>query len=810
MLASVIDCPNAFDLARGRKMHPVTVPMTVRGWLDAQGISEFSRPTICVHNGGALLRAEWSTTSIKDGDVCTFIALPQGGGGGGGKNPLATVLSLAVMAAAIVTGQVWGADLAIALWGAAGPITASMAAYGTAIVTGAVALAGGAILSAVVPAGKAASASTSSAAYPAASPTYSLSAQGNQARLGQAIPSAYGRNLMVPDFAAPTYQEYADNEQYLHSLVCLGQGEYEIEEIRIDDTPISSFEEVEYEVLAPGETVTLFDPQVVTALEVAGQEAVAPNELDAGDDGWLGPFVICDAGDTVDAIGIDAAFARGLYYANTSGGFDSRTVTWEVQAQAIDDDGDALDDWFALGSESVTAATNTPQYRSYKYAVPSARYQARLRRTNNIDTSAQAGHEMRWAQARGYLDVAQNWPSITMIAVKMRATDNLSNRTSRALKVLSTRKLPVWSAGGGWSEPVATRSIVWALADIFRARYGGRADDTRLPLADWAALDAALELRGDHYDYVFDTQTTVWDAATQAALCGRSVPVQQGGFVRLFRDEPQAIPAGMFSGRNIAKGTFSVKYLMPSEETADAVIVEYVSAKTWKLAEVKVRVRDEAYDAWLVDEGLTDGAAARAVWADLAENPVRVSMPGITDRAHAEREADHRAAQNRYRRIFPTFRSEMEGMILTYGDLISISYPMVGWGLSGEVIAWTSDLPELDEEDVPVAWPNAVLRLTEPPEWTEGEDHYIALRARDGRMTGPFLVSPGDTADTVRLEEDLTIEPYVGARAERTHFSFGKASTYARHALVIGQRPREAGESVEIASVVDDPRVYVN
>ena len=812
MLATVVECPNAFDLVAGRRLHPVTAPTTVRGWREARGTAEFDRPTVCIHNGAAVLRAEWASARILDGDVCAFVALPQGGGGGGGKNPLTTVLSLALMVGAVAAGQAWAMPLAIQanIAGVVGAISTTTVMVSGALITGAIAVAGGALLSAVIPAGKAAGGGASSEAFPAASPTYSLAAQGNAARLGQAIPVQYGRHLAVPDFAAPPYQEYVDNEQYLHTLLCLGQGRFDIEQIRIDDTPISAFSEVATQVVEPGAAVTLFDPQVVTALEVAGQEAVAPNEREAGDDGWLGPFVLSDPGDTVTGIGIDAAFQRGLYYASSGGGLTSRTVTWEVQAQPIDDAGDAAGDWLALGSESVTAATNTPQYRSYRYAVPSARYQVRMRRTNDIDTSPQAGHEIRWVQARGYLDAPQAWPEVTLLAIRMRATDNLSNRSSRAVKVISTRKLPVWSAEGGWSEPVPTRSIVWALADIFRARYGGRIDDARLPLADWAEMDALLESRGDHFDYRFETQTTVWEAATQAAQCGRSVPVQQGGFVRLFRDQPEEIPAAMFTGRNIVKSSFSVRFAMPSEETADAVIVEYYSSRTWKLAEVKARVRDEAYDAWLIAEGLTDGAAARAEWADLAENPARRSMPGITDPAHALREAEHRAYQNRYRRIFPTFRTEAEGVIPTYGDLTSISYPMVGWGLSGEVAAWISEPPEVNDDGEPIAWPDAVLRLTEPPEWTEGADHYIALRARDGVMVGPFLVSPGDTADTVRLEEPLTLAPYVGSKAERTHFSFGPAGRFARMARILGLRPRKAGQEVEVAAVVDDPRVYVN
>ena len=57
------------------------------------------------------------------------------------------------------------------------------------------------------------------------SPTYSLQAQGNQARLGNPIPVIYGRHLIYPDFASQPYYKYIDNEQFVYQLHCLGQGD---------------------------------------------------------------------------------------------------------------------------------------------------------------------------------------------------------------------------------------------------------------------------------------------------------------------------------------------------------------------------------------------------------------------------------------------------------------------------------------------------------------------------------------------------------------------------------------------------------
>lgn len=66
-----------------------------------------------------------------------------------------------------------------------------------------------------------------------------------------------------------------------------------------------------YEIVAPGEPVTLFEADVTTAAEVAGQELKGTNELEAGDDGWIGPFAANPAGTAAEEIGIDLVAPRG-------------------------------------------------------------------------------------------------------------------------------------------------------------------------------------------------------------------------------------------------------------------------------------------------------------------------------------------------------------------------------------------------------------------------------------------------------------------------------------------------------------------
>ena len=757
VVGHVIWLRNPFQID-SREVYPVKPGSTVRDWLDSQGLVEFELPTVCILNGTPLLRADWPTHGFAQNDVAVFIALPLGGGGGG-KNPLRTVLMIAVM----VVANVYGGPLAGAM-GFSGT-------FATAAASAAIAVAGSVLVNALVPL-PTANLPNASASGVSPSPTYSLQAQGNYARLSQPIPVVYGRHLIYPDLAATPYAEYVSNEQYVYQLHVIGQGEYEIEAIRIEDTPLDSFIEIEAQVILPGGANTLFNHDVVTAPEVAGQELIAVGDLSdlGGVNGRiLGPFTINPAQTQIAEIGLDLLMMRGLYYANDDGSLSAKTVNWRVEVRAIDALGDALSGWVVLAEPSHSAATGAALRLSFKYPVAPGRYEVRLQRLDSKDSSNRAGHELRWGEVRGYLANPSVPANLTLLALKMRATDNLSQRSSRMVNCLVTRKLSVWSAETGWSNPQPTRSIAWAFADAVRASYGAKLTDARLDLAALYRLDQTWEARGDTFDAVFDQSITVWEAMTRIARCGRAVPFLQGGVVRIVRDEQKTMPVALFSARNIVRGSLKIQYVMPGEDTADSVTVEYFNPKTWKPDEVTVTLPGSTSD-----------------------KPAKVNLFGCTSEAQAIREGKYIAAANRYRRRLITLSTEMEGLIPTYGDLIAISHDMPSWGVSGDVLAWDGT--------------TKTATLSEPLVWQAGVSHYLALRNADGSVAGPYRVNRGATDRHVVFEAapDSTLQ--TGSSSERTHFAFGVGEAWSQLARVMGIRPR--GAQVEITCVAENQAVH--
>lgn len=727
---------------KGRISAVIQQPKTVWQLVKEQKV-DLTMPILCLINGVPVMRKNWNDL-LNDNEIVNIVSLPLGGGGGG-SNPVRVVLTVAVIVASVYTGGAVGAAYG-AGWGAAAAASVSIS--------------GGILVNTLVPTPKPTLNGMTSSSYHQ-SPTYSLQAQGNSARLGNPIPVIYGRHLIYPDFAAQPYYRYQNNEQYVYQLHCIGQGSYDVEQIRVEDTPISAFKEITYKIVNPGENNTLFNEDVVTSAEVAGQELLKGV--------IVGGFVLNPTESEINKIEIDVACQRGLYYANDNGGLSEKTVQWRVDARLIDDEDNALGDWFTLATETLTDSTVNGVYRTYAYSVAQGRYEVRATRLDDKDNSSRAGHELRWISAKGYVVSDKNYGNVTLLAIVMKATDNLSQRASNLINCVVTRKLKTWSPNSGWSGLTPTRSIAWALADILKADYGAKLTDKSIDLNALYQLERKWSVRGDTFNGVFDSKLTVYEALSRVAKVGRAVAFIQGGIVRFVRDEPKTIPVVLFGPRNIVKNSLSIQYIMPSEDTADSVCVQYFSEKTWKTSEIT---------------GTFSGSAS--------DKTATVELFGCTNKEQAQREAVYMALANRYRRRVVTFSTELEGLIPTYGDLIAITHDMARWGQGGEVIARNG----------------LKLTLSEPVAFSDGIKNILALRNKNGSLGGVYEVTATELSTEVTLKTQPDIEILTASGVERTHFAFGSADKWSVFARVTGIRPRS--NQVEITAVIEDDRVHQN
>ncbi|MBR1600523.1 MAG: phage tail protein, partial [Alphaproteobacteria bacterium] len=175
-----------------------------------------------------------------------------------------------------------------------------------------------------------------------------------------------------------------------------------------------------------------------------------------------------------------------------------------------------------------------------------------------------------------------------------------------------------------------------------------------------------------------------------------------------------------------------------------------------------------------------------------SDKTATVELFGCTNKAQAQREAVYMALANRYRRRIVTFTTELEGLIPTYGDLIAITHDMAHWGSGGEIIAKDG----------------LKLTLSEPVEFTSGVKNVLALRNKNGSLSGVYEVTATELNTEVMLKSQPNAEILTTSGVERTHYAFGTQDKWSVYARVTGIRPRS--NQVEITAVIEDDRVHQN
>lgn len=724
-MAFVISVPNPFEPTRGLVRFIVPRPMSIRQWLLQQdpNFTEFPIPTLCLYNGQPVKRAEWDMIRMHGNDVVTFVAIPQG-----------PFLLVAILVVALVA-------LSIAITSTIGiPKTPGQ--------------------------------------LPASDPVFSNKGQENTIRLGEPVEVNYGRNRIFPSLASRPFYKYEGNDQFQYVLFCIGQGEYDIAVIQIEDTDINDFQEVEYEVAPPGVDITLFPTNVITSVEAGGQTLFAPNEPEYVAPGYVGPFITNPALTQTDRIEIDIIYPKGLYTVNSKGNVNSLSVSIQVDAQKIDDAGTPIGSYFPLTVPypvTLTAATTTPQRRTYSGTVPLGRYRVRVRRTDTKDLSDRSGHEAIWEGLRAFVNTDQDFGQKTLLAVKIRATNNLNDRTQNRFNVIATRKLPVMDPTSRLFTTTSTRSIVWAFVDVFRSAYGGRVADTFLDYDELLDLDAAYEARNEHFDWIFRDPITVWEAAQTIARVGRGVPLIKGSLISLRRDEPQSIPVAMFSPENILPKTFSKQVKFWDTDEHDSIAIEYTEPATGYKQEIVVCT---------LPGGTTD-------------NPDNIRLVGCQDRNHAYREGLFMRASLIYLRENITFDTGLEGHIPSYGDLIAIAYDATEWGQSGYVV---------NAEQTTGG--EAILWLSEPLDWdSDTGEHVMFLRSRKGEPMGPYAVTRMEDPQQVLMDLPTDMDFLIDGTTEPMLFTFGVSGRITKYAKIVNLEP-QGGEAVKVVSVNDAPIIY--
>lgn len=615
--------------------------------------------------------------------------------------------------------------------------------------------------------------------YEAGSPTYSLTSNGNRKRVGEPIPVIYGRMRVYPDLIETPSVKFDDavvgtsDAMYYYQTMCIGHGTFTLEngtgEPRLGDvefpstatlavrTNRGSIPGIGYDS-RPQNLVTQFPEitgQTITTAASAAQSYL-PVRWGSGDIGME----------------IDVVFPGGLFDA-TSGTLANRSV--QLTVTAAEYNGVTLVNSNTT-TVTVTAAQRGPFRRTIfcpiswiptvgrRYLVSISRAAAESTSLSIVERCVASGGKLIRA---GYSTTSSG---TTVCGIRLIASESINGDIASKFSILVTRQLPVWN-GSTWSAPTATRSISWALADILRnTTYGAGLPDDQIDLAQLLALDGIWSARGDYCDCVFDQSVTVWEALERVARCGRAKPIIRNGQVTFVRDEAKTTIVAAFTPSHIKPKSLSINYSTAQEDDPDGIELAYVDPSTWTQTKLTYKVGG--------------GTPTR---------PRSVNFFGCTNSAQALREATYLARKDKYQRKAVQFTTEMDGHLVSVGDLIVVAHDLPGWGQSGEVIGFVDNGATCD------------YLTSQTIDWSAVGTKYVLLRKPDGTVTGPHTAT--QITGGFRIDDPGWTPATDLSAGDRTAYLFGTSGAEGARLVVTGVVPRGT-TSVQITAVPYDARIH--
>ena len=664
-----------------------------------------------------------------------------------GKDALRSILSIVVTFAALWSGQIWGAKFG-ALLGLQGPLAVKV---GTALVGLGVSVVGTLLVNALIPIPKPESRDAQN--------RYSISGWRNPIDPNGAVPEIMGTLRVAPPFAALSHTEIVGDWQYIRTAFCFGYGELEIEDLRIGETAITEFSDVEVEIRhgLPGDLPLSLMPRQI-AEESIGLELVRPLPRDAMgeviDDapGVETPVVRTTGADAASA-SVILAFPAGLIRFDSKGKSKSETVQVRIEQRLI-----TAEDWLPVADLEITAKKLEAFYRQHSWSFPSrGRWQVRVTMLTDEATDTQVQRGTSWAALQ---TIRPEYPlnfdkPLALVAVRVKATHQLSGALD-SLNALVRRVCPDWDqATGTWiTRATSNPASLFRLALQSPANPRPEADsgiDLEV-LQDWHEFCTAKGLT--YSRQLAETGTLLRDVLGEIAAAGRAAPRHDGLRWGVVIDQPDQPVIDHISPRNSSGFRVSRSYV----QHPDAFRVSFLDqTNDYKPAE-RIVPRPGFVGVPVLTEAL--------------------ELPGKTDPAEVYREALRRWYEVLLRPDLYEVAQDGPVRVATRGDHVALSNPILDQvHVAARALHVIGQLVELDELVTMEAGSDYAVRFR------------IFADAEDTIGTSvvvPVRNTPGETR-LIELEETATL-PLIGDLIQ-----FGRAGQESLRLMVTGV---EAGEGL--------------
>ncbi|QDP47464.1 MAG: hypothetical protein GOVbin2371_49 [Prokaryotic dsDNA virus sp.] len=630
-------------------------------------------------------REHWARLRPRPGVQVVIRLIPR-------KEGLRAVMTVVVAIAAVAVGAFYGAGFAAAI--GLGTGTAAAAA-GTAILSMGVNLVGNMLVNYLIP-------PVTPPSQDKTRNSYSITGFRNRLEPDGAVPMVMGTVRFAPPFAARTYTEIVGDLMFARLMLNLGEGEVEIDDIRIGETSIGEYDDVATELrygVAGEDPCFLYPRQVVE--EQIGLELTRPLPRDS-----LGEYVDGEAEETpvVRTCGPDAsganviiAFPGGLVRFNDEGERRKRTVVVRIEQRLAEGD-----EWQEVTTLEITAKKPEGFFRQHSWTFPTrGRWQVRLTRMTDESKSDQVQDGSAWAALQTLRpEYPINYPKpLALLSMRIKATHQLNGALDN-ISVLARRVCLDWDSGTQTWIRRATKNpaSLYRLA-LQHASNPKPVADGGIDLDALAAWHEFCDANGLTYCRVLeDADVPLREALTEIAAAGRGRPRHDGTKWTVVIDRPGGLIVDHIHPRNSWNFSLTRTYTDPP----DGLVVKFQDASN----DYKDAQRIVPWPGFEGEPSLLETLDQR----------------GNTDAESIYREGYRRALEVKYRPDVFEVTQDGSVRVATVGDNVSVTYDVLDTvQVAARVVQTEGALIELDEIVTMEAGKSYGIRFRKFAETAEGE-----------------------------------------------------------------------------------------
>jgi Bacteriophage lambda tail assembly protein I. len=638
---------------------------SLKSYIEKSVIYDSDEKYLVVLNGRVVGEEDFEIISVEPGAIINISPLVAGGGGGG-KNVLTLVASLALAyvsfgVGGLASGKAWGA--AAAAWTTTGTIAAAATMF-----------IGGMLINRLTPTPK-----IDRGGNDGQSQTYAWGQLQPLQGQGNSVGITFGHVRAATQILAQ-YVSVQGDKQYLNILLCAGEGPLDsIEDIKINDNPLSNYKDVELEIR--------LGTNIQSVIPFFG-DTYADMNL-SYDLNTIGEWRTQQMGtNTTQGIEIQVELPSGLAHMNAEGKNQSAWVRISAQYRILG--GDWVD-W--LNNHQITANQTTPLRRVFRVDnVEIGQYEVRAMCSAKSGTSATRDINMlRWIQLSSVFYDDFQRPNKALVGIRALATDQLSGGMPSI--TYEQKRMTVWVFNDvlGIYEEKAADNPAWACYDLihycrrlqhpltyqwqFKVFGASRSKMIYEDFKIWADWCDEMDLKVDLF---IETQGQLYSKLQDLSICGRGMVIQRGMKFGCICDKPSD-PVQLFTMGNIVSGSFTESFLDLPERANEVEISFNNRDKNWEKDIIPV------YGAsWDNDE--------------LIKNPTAITIDGISRWNQAFRHAMYLLKNSEFIVRTVSFDADVDAIACQVGDVILVQHDLPKWGRGGRILGGTIDRVQLDQK----------------------------------------------------------------------------------------------------------------